>query len=157
MSMKRIVLLLVFVCASISSGFARRGRVESLPVPIVAPVVEKIADQFRDVDMLVKKAQRDAEHVHRAAQRDKQEIEGRMRRRQSRLERRRQEAGLHLALGDFDVPAMSTALPLQVCRCSARDVRLVEPDLWRCDPLSTGVPLHRVAVWERATVTRSST
>lgn len=92
-----LFLLVSLVVGSLDARRARRDPVSSatsvaaVDSGVVAPDIDRLTGQYRDIDALVEKAKRDADHVKRTAERTKQELDGKVRRHQSRLERRREE------------------------------------------------------------------
>lgn len=93
---RHILQVAAALCCFISLQ-ARRGVLEPVAAPepaAVAPVSTNTpvaAGQYHEVDMLLERAQRDAQEVQRQAAREVHEFQGRVKRRQSRAERRRQE------------------------------------------------------------------
>jgi len=99
LSMNYLLLVLSTCFLLVQDAYARRAsravtRKEEqsvVAVPVPTPDIDRLAGQYRDVDVLVERAKRDAEHVKRSAEREKEAIAGKVRRHQTRLERRRQE------------------------------------------------------------------
>ncbi|MGD1997955.1 MAG: hypothetical protein PVJ92_03515, partial [Candidatus Dependentiae bacterium] len=86
-------LLLLAVFSGIFSVQARRPRAaqQHIITPSVDPAIAQLADQYRDIDMVVEKAKRDAAQVQREAERTVVEANNRAERRQSRMSRRKEE------------------------------------------------------------------
>jgi len=92
---KQVIIIAVLITLCGTSVAARRRStvvVEQPEIPSVSSDVARLGGQYKDINMLLEKAKRDAATLQRQATREVHEILGRTTRRKSRIERRQEKA-----------------------------------------------------------------